>query len=212
MRLLLTLLAALVAGCATTRLPVETQAPVDFESWHMKGRLAVNIGGQGDTASFIWNKSGQPGSGDPAPDQNLDTHEIEIYGPLGTGRVILSQANGSASLKDGKSEWTGQDLETVLFGRTGWLVPFDSLGDWIIGRPSPGPVQDSVYDKDALTGFTQSGWQVSYDRFENNSGLAMPGKITLTATDEYLQQLSASLGRSISTARVKIIIKSLDWG
>lgn len=198
MRFLLLLAAVMIAGCATTRVAIEPDQDVQIDTWQIKGRLAANIAGEGGTASFVW-------------DKNQNNHLIEIYGPLGSGRVILAQANGQASLIDKDAEFTGADLQDVLYQRTGWLVPFDSLANWVTGRPTSAQAYSNLHhDQDALTGFTQSGWVVDYARFGDFSGTVIPVKMSLTATSDYLDALSRRLGRPVDSATVKIIIKDLE--
>lgn len=196
MRLVLCALVLIVAGCTTTtRTPPGNMTGEAITAWEIKGRLAARVDHRGETASFIWQRQ-------------QDNHSIELYGPLGSGRVFLRQQQGVASLIDRSTELFGDSLEDVLFQRSGWLIPFDELQQWIIGQPQFDEITEQKYVDGRLTGFRQSGWRVSYDNYRHFADASIPTRITLTASDSYIYQLSGHSGRSIESARVKIIIKT----
>ena len=200
MRYICFALVIFIAGCATVpRQGVDLNTSADLNAWEIKGRLAAKIDSDGGSASFIWQRQG-------------DEHTIELYGPLGSGRVFLKQAGGQASLIDNSSEFFGDSLEDVLFQRVGWLIPFDKLQRWLVGQPQLDAISDQKYDQDRLTAFSQAGWRVDYDKFKDYSGDRIPGKITLNAGDDYLGELSDNAGQLFEQARVKIIIKSFKRG
>ena len=178
---------------------MDNESGLFVDTWEIKGRLAAKIDRDGGSASFIWHRQG-------------DNHSIELYGPLGSGRIFLKQSQGKASLIDNSTEFFGKDLEDVLFQRVGWLIPFDKLQQWLVGRPQLDAISDQHYEQDRLVKFVQAGWQVSYDKFEILSGINSPSKITLNAVDTYLDELSSNAGRLVENARVKIVIKQFVRG
>ena len=200
MRFVCLALVIFIAGCTTiARQGVDTRTDLLIESWEIKGRLGARIDRQGGSASFIWHRQ-------------RDNHSIELYGPLGSGRIFLKQTDGRASLIDNSSEFFGDNLEDVLFQRVGWLIPFDKMQQWIVGQPEHDAISDLQFENSRLIKFRQSGWQVSYDKFEEFSGATIPTKITLTAINTYLNELSGNTGRELENARVKIIIKTFTHG
>ena len=200
MKYFFALLVIFIAGCtSTTRQTVDFETNAISNSWQLKGRLAAKIDQKGGSASFIWLRS-------------QDDHSIELYGPLGSGRVFLKQSQGQASLIDNKTQYSGESLEQVLFQRVGWLVPFDDMQNWIVGQPEARHIANVHYENDKLTEFTQSGWHVSYDKFTQHSSYELPSKITITAQPSYLDELSGQLGRTIEQVRVKLIIKQFTAG
>jgi outer membrane lipoprotein LolB len=197
-RFIILALVMVITGCTTTsRTGPETTTGEAVTDWHIKGRLAARVDQRGETVSFIWQRQ-------------RENHSIELYGPLGSGRVFLKQQDGAASLVDNSTEFFGDSLEDVLFQRSGWLVPFDQLQQWVIGQPQLDEITDVVYESSRLTGFSQSGWQVSYDKFRQYSNLSIPTRITLTASASYISHLAESTGRQIANAKVKIIIATFS--
>ncbi len=196
----LALVMIFIAGCATMpRQQTDTASDIKIEAWEIKGRLAARIDQDGGSVSFIW-------------ERQRDRHSIELYGPLGSGRILLEQARGKASLADSSSKFYGENLEDVLFQRIGWLIPFDKMQRWIVGQPEYDTISDLQYQDNRLIKFTQAGWRISYDKFEEFSGIFVPAKITLTASNGYLDELSDQAGRRIENARVKIVIKAFTLG
>ena len=200
MRYLYLALVIFITGCTTMpQQGFDSDSAHSVDAWEIKGRLAAKIDRDGGSASFIWQRQG-------------DEHSIELYGPLGSGRIFLKQSQGKASLIDNSTEFFGKNLEDVLFQRVGWLIPFDYLQLWLIGRPQLDAISDQHYEQDRLVKFSQAGWQVSYNKFETFSGIDSPTKITLNAADTYLDELSSNAGREIENARVKIVIKQFIRG
>ena len=192
------MLVIFITGCVSTRPVVQVDPQIQINSWDMMGRLAATVGRDGGSATFIWNKQ---------PDQ----HKIELFGPLGSGRVFLSQVEGKATIEDKDAKVSGDNLEQVLFETIGWLVPFDAINFWVAGKPQPNTlVKNQKYENDNLISFEQSGWQVNYNRFERFDELAIPAKISIMATPDYLTQLSADLKKDISKVSVKLIIKEFS--
>ena len=133
MRLVLLALVMIIAGCTTTsRTGPDAITGEAIAAWEIKGRLAARVDQRGETISFIWQRQNQ-------------NHSIELYGPLGSGRVCLMQQEGRASLVDNSTEYFGDKLEDVLFQRSGWLIPFDQLQQWIIGQPQFDEIADPKY-------------------------------------------------------------------
>jgi len=187
-----------ITGCVSTRPGIQVDQESQIANWQMKGRLAATIGNEGGSATFIWSKK-------------QSEHNIELYGPLGSGRVILTQANGQASIQDKDAIVFGDNLEQVLFENIGWLVPFDAINHWITGKPKPGSeVDDQQFDGGNLIGFKQQGWQVEYSRFKTFSERTIPAKMTILASPDYLDQLSQNLKKDISKVSVKLIIKEFS--
>jgi outer membrane lipoprotein LolB len=71
--------------------------------------------------------------------------------------------------------------EFLALKLTGLAIPVDALSWWARGLPSPSKTVIS----NLITGptgtaasFEQAGWQLSFSRYSQNQGIALPGKIT----------------------------------
>lgn len=157
----------LVAGCVS--MPPAPTVPDDFS---LKGKVAVRDGDEQFSANILWQQRG-------------DGFEIDLWGPLGQGRVQLVKLGGRVILKDGQGEvLTAGDAETVMLRHLGWSLPIDVLPAWIQGRPlaAVGSEGLSYGDDGELLSFRQLDWQVQLDRYRQLEGVGgirnLPGRVT----------------------------------
>jgi outer membrane lipoprotein LolB len=143
-------------------------------AWELRGRIAVTSHtGQGDgQANLRW--------------RQLDRNsQLRVSGPFGVGsyelswspeRVTVSRADGEQSL-----EYTGADAaQLFLQAQLGWSFPADSARYWVLGLLDPRAPGEEVFDAEGrLAGLSQHGWQLSFDRFTEVSGFALPTRISM---------------------------------
>lgn len=155
-------MALLVSACAVqpARPPVADPSAAFAErrstlsgvdTWRVSGRVGVKSGRRGGQATVIWQRAG-------------DAHEVRLWGPLGSGRMMLEQQGGSAVLRDGtETVVRGTRAEEVLYRAVGWWIPFTEMQHWILGLPAPDG--DSSWELDAwgrLSSLEQAGWSVEF--------------------------------------------------
>jgi len=161
-------LALLLAACAAP--PPRPLPPVQPmpEAWQAHGRLAVAAGDESWHGSFSW---------DEAP----DGRRVELAGPLGAGRVRLSEAPGQATLQLAADEvLTGSDAERLLAEHLGWSLPLRGMRYWIAARDDPARPATARYDAAGhLVALDQDGWAVAYERYAAVDGHALPHRVTL---------------------------------
>lgn len=157
-------------GCVSV--PALPEAPGVFA---IKGKVGIREGEEQFSASFLWL-------------QEEHGFQIDLWGPLGQGRVQLVKKDAEIELRNARDEVlaTG-DVETVMREQLGWSLPIDVLPAWVQGRPLAG-VASRKQSFDAaghLTDFEQLGWRVELDRYQthlNASGShALPTRITATS-------------------------------
>jgi outer membrane lipoprotein LolB len=200
----------IAAGCAVAPLrPVADDPRAAFEEraeamagvdqWELRGRLAVKTGRRGETISMFWRREGR------------SDHYINLYGPMGAGRVILTQDAGGAELRDNEGQsYYDDSAEKLLYQVAGWRVPFQSLQHWVLGVPAP----DSDYDMELdgwgrLTSLTQNGWRIRFQEYHYIEGQDMPRRLVMNA----LPGTDHIVGGSAEDEdiQVKALIKSWDW-
>lgn len=138
------------------------------------GKFGIQDGPKGFSARFLWQQY---------PRQ---TYEIDVWGPLGQGRLKLLGNPGRMEL------WRGAELlaqgppEQVMNAHLGWSVPVVVLPAWIRGLPAKRlrHSQPSVDKEGRFTAFQQAGWQVELQRYSDRLGnlgeLSTPGRIVAT--------------------------------
>lgn len=176
-RLTVLMLALLAAGCAT--LPTPPAPQVDWparqaellalDGWRLTGRVAVNVDGEGGSASLDWRQSGA-------------TSDLSLSGPLGAGslRAVLDAAG--LRLEDGSgSRLAGEEAEQALSGRFGVTLPLQALRYWLLGVPAPGMPSSTVPGPDGRPlQFEQAGWQVEPARFQLTEAGELPTRLSAT--------------------------------
>jgi len=170
----------LAAGCAA--LPSLPEVPDTFA---LKGKVAVRDGIDQFSANILWH-------------QHAEGFEIDLWGPLGQGRVRLMKQGEELLLRNGQDEVLTQgDPETVMRENLGWSLPVDVLPAWVQGHPLTAVAAEELgYDEAGrVTSFRQLGWVVQLDRYETQGGASdrrdLPTRVT-AQKDQYRLRLVIS--------------------
>jgi outer membrane lipoprotein LolB len=165
-RLTLLVLAAMLAGCATSTANL-SHAPVgDYrETIDLAGRLSVNYHKEGRpesiTGSFNWSQ--RPGRID-----------VSLASPLGQTIAAISVTPESATLTQGDHPArVAKDIDTLTAQSLGWELPVSGLRDWLQGyatdadgkRFAASPANNSVNTRD--------GWRLRFVAWQDE-GAAHP--------------------------------------
>lgn len=176
---------------------VEEMRSVD--EWELSGRLAVKTRKRGESITMLWRRAAAE-------------HYINLYGPMGAGRVILTQDRHGATLRDSEGE-THQDdsAEHLLYRVAGWRVPFESMQHWVLGVAAP----DSEYQMELdgwgrLSTLTQNGWKITFQEYHYIDGQDMPRRLVMNALPGTEHIAGDESGES-ETIQVKAIIKRWQW-
>ncbi|MDX1915722.1 MAG: lipoprotein insertase outer membrane protein LolB [Methylophilus sp.] len=172
------LITLMLAGCATQPAPKPSSSPTlqlqhlealsHLTEYTIKGRLGVNANGKGYSGSIEWHHQPQH-------------DEIDIYTPFGSKIANITKDSQTVVLTDAEMRSvSAQDTETLTEKTLGWRLPLNGLSDWAIGKPSPSSIEASSWDESGrLTSLAQEGWQISYEEYTDQQGIALPSKITL---------------------------------
>jgi outer membrane lipoprotein LolB len=179
-RLIPSLLVLLLAGCADMpgffSAPAETDASAwdlrqealnKINTWSIKGRLAVQSGKEGWSATMFW-------------DQENQGYRMRFVAPLGQGTYQLQGDNDLVSLLTADNKLYQADTpESLLLDNMGWSVPLHGLKYWIKGIPEPGVSTENLLldDQGRLTDMQQSGWRISISRYSDFNGTQLPSRL-----------------------------------
>ena len=143
-----------VAAQTQARWLAHQAAMLKLDHWRVKGKIAVKAGSKGGHATLRWDKSAA-------------LQEIELYGPLGGGRVEIESDASGVRLKDTNGgELTGDSIAKLIEQRLGWPLPFDQLPDWLRGLPSSEQAAMEWNDAGHIERMNDQGWQVSYPEYQ----------------------------------------------
>ena len=195
-----------LTGCASTPSRPVVDDPVKawqhrvndlsaIASWEVKAKLAVKTYKRGGQANMLWRR------------EQAD-HNINLYGPLGGGRVILTRTAEGATLRDNKKRtYHAETTEELLYRIAGWQVPFGSMRYWVLGVPEPGQgYEESIDEWGRLQTLRQSGWEIEFVEYRDFDGRELPRKFLMTALPGTTHIVNDHLGEN-DEVKVKIVIK-----
>lgn len=126
-----------------------------IDHWRVNGKIAVKAGDKGGHATLRWNKA-------------AEIQKIELYGPLGGGRVEIETTATGAKLKDTRgAALSGESVEKLIEQRLGWPLPFDQLPNWLRGLPASEQAKMQWDEQGRITRMDDQGWQVSYPTYQD---------------------------------------------
>ena len=138
-----------------------------LKKWQLRGKLGVRSSKTATSANIQWQ-------------QNQQDYAIKLSGPLGAGMVTAEGNQQIIEVKQGSKTYRGnpQMIGDQLLGIP---VPVHAISWWARGLPSPDlnpPIDLSTDVQGNINRFTQSGWQLSYSRYEIAQGYLLPTKLS----------------------------------
>jgi len=184
------LFSALLVGCHTNEAnpPLPTTAPLNntahdtnatknehtyqnpkhISAWSLRGAMAARHAKKATSAMINWEQNG------------LNHYKIRLFGPLGSGTVMIEKQNGHIQFQDGKKIIHSNNDNDLLFKQTGVHLPVNYLYYWVRGITAPGKA--SGIEKNAsgqITQFAQNGYVVQFDKYTAINHTILPGFIRL---------------------------------
>ena len=149
--------------------------------WQVNGKLAI--------------RTISPSAGSPSAQalrfnwqQQAQDYNVTLSGPLGFGRVTVTQqdqriylSQGSlsqGSLSKDKNAIEANDIDQLFAQQTGWALPISYLRYWALGLPAP--EQAFTFNENSqaeLVGFKQDGWQINYPAITLAAPYPLPSKM-----------------------------------
>jgi outer membrane lipoprotein LolB len=173
----------LASGCAqrqvASRLPgsePEQQPRNSAEqllSWRFDGRIAVQRGDEGWSATIRWTQDG-------------DRFQLRLVAPLGRGTYQLVGDQNSVRLVTPEGDtFSAADPESLMQTHLGWQLPLPDARFWVRGLPAPAPEPDQLTldERGRLRDMAQDGWRVSVLRYVEAGGFELPAKLFLNYGD-----------------------------
>lgn len=162
--LVFSLVTLLLTGCA--RFSTQPGTSDLTENWALTGKMAVRNATEASSFNVDW-------------EQRAQDFDIELSGPLGQGAVQINGKPGTVTLTKGDDQVTRSTLRELAYEITDLDLPLDYLQYWVRARPYPGI--EATIDRDATSrqvqSITQSGWQVDYPLYFNETGESLPRRI-----------------------------------
>jgi outer membrane lipoprotein LolB len=139
-----------------------------LDDWRMEGRIALNVGRKGYTGTVSWEQDGEA----------LD---FRFRGPFGFGGFRIHGGSDRLRVKTTRGdEFWVTDPEEEMAERFGFSLPVYSMRYWILGVSDPALEADEAVNHEGfLEALEQSGWDVTFDRYETHHGEILPGRLVM---------------------------------
>lgn len=173
-RLVLTLFALVMAGCATRGPAPETrawtphqQALLALRHWQLEGKLGYRGPEQSGSALIRWVQHGE-------------AFDLHLAGPFGAGATHISGDSQLAVLRQqGRDDIRAPSAGELTEWLFGWQLPVAQMTEWVKGVPAPAPPEARVTFNATgqLEQLEQAGWQLHFDRFHQVGDRVLPGRV-----------------------------------
>jgi len=179
-RLVPIFLAALLSGCAllpNKPEPVALPAQPASASFALNGRISIDHQGKHHSAGLRWT-------------HRAYSDEILLFAPLGQTVARVYRDAQKATLDDGDGHHQAGNAESLMDQVLGWYFPMSDLHQWVLGLPdSDGAAQIERDESGRISVLLQSGWEVRYLRYADNSPESLPSRLQLTHEDLQMRLL-----------------------
>lgn len=179
MKWLLPVLFTLLTACATLPplTPVTDPARVwahrqvrltALTHWHIEGRISIRNANDGWQGALDWV-------------QRANGFRLQINGLFGQREFSLEGgAQGVTLISADNKRYHARDAQTLLYARTGIVMPVAALRYWVRGVPAPDVAAPSIQrldDRGRLSRLVQAGWEVRFRAYTVVDGLELPEKL-----------------------------------
>jgi len=186
MKKLLPLLAAILLHAGCTSVPAlkpvadpqrawqERQQQLSrIQYWHLSGRMAVNNGSEAWQINLDWQQRGED-------------YQIQLNGPFGAGKVrLVGNAHGVLLHDSNDQTFYADHPGTLLYERTGVMMPVEGLRYWILGLASPQQQQQPELDAQGRLAYLEdANWQVKFRRYADVNSVQLPDKIFINKSTQ----------------------------
>jgi outer membrane lipoprotein LolB len=186
------LLLLMISGCAhrgsftpPPDLLAHQQQLQRITHWELNGKLGIRTSDESGSASLKWA-------------QQLANYQINLSGPLGQKRMIITGIPGKVRLEQtGSAALEAKNAEALIKEAAGWTLPVTQLTYWVRGVPAPKQRITHLQQNESglIAQLQQGGWSITYSNYKNYSyrdqtttphtdqTFSLPGKITAEHED-----------------------------
>ncbi|MCC5791263.1 MAG: outer membrane lipoprotein LolB [Legionellaceae bacterium] len=153
----------------TVKPVAERQAEVQsIQSFDLNGAIAVRNPEKSWTASINWRQQG------------ANSYQIRLFGPLGSGTILISKQGNKVVLQDGPKRASSHSAAKLLAQETGVSLPVHHLFYWVRALPAPGGGAKISRDRyNHISHLRQGGYSVQYLQYTATPKGDLPSSIRL---------------------------------
>jgi outer membrane lipoprotein LolB len=118
-------------------------------------------------------------------ERHLPIETILLSTPLGQGVAEIRREGAMLVLTDADGRrQEAIDPDSLATKALGLPIPLGGLVHWLSGRPRPGAGHVAYLDTDGrVARIEQDGWRIDYDRYHEQGGLWLPGRLFASRDD-----------------------------
>lgn len=155
---------------------VGNAAAKSISSWQISGAMAARSKNKAWSASINWMQRG------------ANSYQIRLFGPLGSGTIIIQKQGGVVSFRDGAKSASSANAEQLLLRQTGVRLPVHNLYYWVRGIAAPGNVQGTAKDASGhLSILRQGGYTIQYLGYMPAGNTYLPSQIKLQGNGVFIK-------------------------
>lgn len=126
-----------------------------LDTWSIKGKAAIRSEQDSGTVSLFW-------------EQAPDNFRIKFIAPFGRGTLDIQSDERGVKMIDAKGrEHRAATAKGLVWLKTGWEIPFDSLEHWAKGLTlDPSNPTIRVNAQGLTQSFESNGWHVTYPAYQ----------------------------------------------
>jgi len=145
-------------------------------SWDISGAMAAKSKNKAWSASINWLQQG------------AGAYQIRLFGPLGSGTVMIQKSGGKVTFRDGPKSASSGNADQLLMQQTGVRLPVANLYYWVRGIPAPGAVQSMQKDKGQhIQVLRQAGYTIEYTGYTRIANIDLPSQIRLQGNGVFIK-------------------------
>lgn len=163
------------SGCTTVQekpLPQSTTPPSlketsQLTTWQLSGAIAAKQNRKAWTASLTWEQF------------NQQHYRLSFFGPMGGHAVTVEKNKNQVRYQEGNLTEQAQNIDSLIYKKTGQTLPLTHLFYWVRGLKSPGEAVEIRDTSGRLIQLKQAGYTLSYTNYRLIHGYYLPTKIRI---------------------------------
>ncbi|MDI9819194.1 MULTISPECIES: lipoprotein insertase outer membrane protein LolB [unclassified Legionella] len=165
-----------IASSGETAKRAATASASAISTWEISGAMAARSKSKGWNASVNWLQRG------------VGNYQIRLFGPLGSGTVIINKKGGVVTYQDGPKSASSSNADELLKRATGIRLPVNNLYYWVRGLPAPGSVQSVKRDPaNHVLVLRQAGYVIEYGQYMSVGKTVLPRLIRLQGNGIFIK-------------------------
>lgn len=177
---LLLLSMTVLAACKTPPPPPEfvnatqnDQRLIALTEWQLRGRMAFQNADERFSANVRWQQQG-------------DDLTFKLTNVVGVTLLDMTIRDGITYLNVDDKDFTGRDPEQLIADVSGWRIPINAMQRWVKGLALNTEIAERQSNGllDSITWLSMQGqWRVSYQRYTQYQGIALPQQLLIEQSD-----------------------------